>query len=302
MARWDRFVCVDWSKELAGRQAWVAEIGMRRIAPLEDVTPTLDALLAFARALPGCTVIGIDAALGVPRAYLEGARAAVPAWREASDFLTWLVLACESPAFEREAGSAAAWRHDRPFIAVPAGKGALDAFWTRAGGRLLREIDVATGAKSPFVVSGVPGTVGSGTRVLWAELARLLSGTCDFAVWPFDGGLDAIERRIAIAEIYPRVCYSLALAPELPAPISRLAKTSREVREAAIVALERATWVRDREVALRELELARESEDHFDALMSAAGLLRCALEGRALEGERDVIEGGILGLASVRLT
>lgn len=277
---------------------------MRRIAPLDDVTPTLDGLLGFARALPGRTVIGIDAALGVPRGYLEGARAAVPAWREANDFLTWLVLACEAPSFAREASSAAAWRHDRPFIAVPAGKGSLDAFWARAGGRLLRDIDVATDAKSPFVVSGVPGTVGSGTRVLWAELARMLSGTCDFAVTPFDGALDAIARKIAIAEIYPRVCYALALAPELPAPISRLAKTSREVREQAITTLTSAAWVRDHDVSLRELELAlaRESEDDFDALMSAAGLLRCVLEGRALESGRDPVEGGILGLPSVRLT
>lgn len=303
MAGWNRFVCVDWSKELRNRQVWVAELGMKRVAPLEDVSATLPELLSFARALPGRSVIAIDAALGVPRHYLDRARAAVPEWSAASDFLTWLVLAIDRPGLGREVNVPSAWRHDRPFIAVPAGKGSLDAFWQRTGGRLLREIDAATGAKSPFIVSGIPGTVGSGTRALWSELAATLSHAGDFAVWPFDGSLDLIERRIAIAEMYPRVCYALALASELPAPLMMLGKTSREVRERAISSLEQMPWVREHGVALRDLELARESEHHFDAMISAAGLLRCVLDGHPLEraGAHDPVEGEILGLASLQL-
>ena len=276
MAGWNRFVCVDWSTEVRNRQAWVAELGMKRVAPLEDVSPALPELLSFARALPGRSVIAIDAALGVPRHYLDGARAAVPEWSAASDFLTWLALAIDRPGLGREVNVASAWR---------------------------REIDAATGAKSPFIVSGIPGTVGSGTRALWAELAAALSHAGDFAVWPFDGSLDLIERRIAIAEMYPRVCYALALAPELPAPLMTLGKTSREVRERAIAALEQMPWVREHGVALRDLELARQSEHHFDAMISAAGLLRCVLEGHPLEraGAHDPVEGEILGLAPLQL-
>jgi len=302
MPRWDRFVCVDWSKDPGKRRAWVAEIGMRRVAPAEDVEPTLASLVGFARALPGRTVLAIDAALGVPRRYLEDARRTVPAWSGAEDFLTWLALAMEQPSVLREVRSAAEWRPERPFLSVPAGKGSLDAFWSRCGGELLRAIDVATGAKSVFVVSGIPGTVGSGSRALWVELAALLGSAPDLAIWPFDGTLDAIPKRVALAEMYPRVCYALALAPELPAAMMPLAKTSREVRDRAVDALVASAWVRDHDVALRDLDLARGDEDHFDAMMSAAAMLRCALGPHPLETATvDPIEGGILGLPSVQL-
>ena len=66
MPRWDRFVCVDWSKDPGKRRAWVAEIGMRRVAPAEDVEPTLASLVGFARALPGRTVLAIDAHEAIP--------------------------------------------------------------------------------------------------------------------------------------------------------------------------------------------------------------------------------------------
>jgi hypothetical protein len=166
----------------------------------------------------------------------------------------------------------------------------------------VRAIDVATGAKSPFVVAGIPGSVGSGSRALWSELADALGGARDVALWPFDGPLDSIGRRIALAEMYPRAAYALALAPALPAGLMPLAKTRRTVRAAAADALEASGWIRRHAVTLRQLELARDDEDHFDAMVSAAALLRCVLEGHPLDGPAcDAVEGGILGLPSLRL-
>jgi hypothetical protein len=300
VATWDHLICVDWGKDLSKRRAWVAEVAARRVAPA-DVRPTLPRLVSFARALPGRTVVAIDAALGVPGFYLEGARRAVAEWSGVEGFLSWVGLAMRTPSVLREVHSVAEWRHDRPFICVPAGPGSLNAFWTRCGGKLMRSIDQATGAKSPFVVAGIPGVVGAGSRALWTQLVDLL-GTSDLAIWPFDGRLDAITQRIALAEIYPRVCYSLALEPELPAALMPLGKGSASVRARAVASLEAASWTRTHAVSIRNLELAREDEDHFDAMISAAALLRCVLEGHPLDEARcDTVEGGILGLPSVRL-
>ncbi|MDQ3031388.1 MAG: hypothetical protein M3Y87_03155 [Myxococcota bacterium] len=302
MPGWDRIVCVDWAKGEHNRAAWVAHVGTRTVVPLE-VRPRLTELLAYARGVPGRTVIAIDAALGVPRHYLADAQVAVPEWRAAGTFLAWLSLAIPRPGFGEACAAAADWRHGRPFIAVPRGTGSLEAFWAWTGGKLLRDIDKATRAKSPFIVSGIPGTVGSGTRALWCELAPLLKDTRDFAVWPFDGAWDDIGRDIALAEIYPRVCYSLALSAELPSVLMPLDKGSRDVRDRAVDDLQRMDWVRDDGVTLRELDRARASEDDFDAMISAAALLRCVIEGRPVDGgERDDVEGGILGLASVHVT
>jgi hypothetical protein len=129
-----------------------------------------------------------------------------------------------------------------------------------------------------------------------------LLGTSDLAIWPFDGTLDAITKRIALAEIYPRVCYALALEPDLPAALMPLGKGSASVRARAVELLEDASWTRTHAVTISNLDLAREDEDHFDAMISAAALLRCVLEGHPLDEARcDTVEGGILGLPSVRL-
>jgi hypothetical protein len=300
VATWNRLICVDWGKDLSKRRAWVAEVAARRVAPA-DVRPTLPTLVSFARALPGRTVVAIDAALGVPGFYLEGARRAVAEWSGVEGFLSWVGLAMRTPSVLREVRSVAEWRHDRPFIRVPKGTGSLNAFWARCGGKLLRSIDEATGAKSPFIVAGIPGVVGAGSRALWTELVDVV-GASDLAIWPFDGKLDKITKRIAVAEIYPRVCYALALEPELPAPLMPLAKSYPCVRACVAERLEASNWIRTHAVSFSDLDLAREDEDHFDAMISAAALLRCVLEGHPLDEPRcDPAEGGILGLPSVRL-
>lgn len=55
---------------------------------------------------------------------------------------------------------------------------------------------------------------------------------------------------------------------------------------------------------LDDVARAQESEDAFDAFVTATGLLRCVLEKTAMsdaEFEDPIAEGGILGSGSVRL-
>jgi hypothetical protein len=262
-------------------------------------------VLAAARRLGGRGVVAIDAALGMPKGYLERLWACAAEWRDVNGFLPWLHRAAATPGFFVESRSAADWRYDRPFIAVPGGAGSLDTFWARTGGPLLRGVEKDTGAKSLFIVSGIPGTVGSGTRALLQELAPLLRPGRDFGIWPFEGPLPVLLGRhgIVVAEIYPRVCYALALDEELPAPLRLIDKTKAEPRADATRCLLQAPWLARGGVTIHDADPDSIDEDDFDAIVSAAGLLRCALERLPLErGDTDVVEGAILGMASLDLT
>src|SRR5436190_4657778 len=198
----DWILAIDWGGPFARRRAWIADVAHRRLRPFSGGPWSLDAVMTAARDLPGRVLVGIDAALGAPLHYLDAARSALPSWADASDFLSWVVLAVRTPGFLDAVHVAAEWSHARPFIAVPKGDGALTAFWAKAGGRLLRAVDASTRAKSIFVVSGIPGTVGSGTRALWGELAPLHTARRDFSVWPFEGSFAALAAaRICLAEI-----------------------------------------------------------------------------------------------------
>jgi hypothetical protein len=77
------------------------------------------------------------------------------------------------------------------------------------------------------------------------------------------------------------------------------------VREAALERLLGMRWVRAHRVTVSGQEEAVASEDAFDALLTAAGLLRCVLEGTAMTHaalEDTVAEGGILGLGGLDLS
>jgi hypothetical protein len=83
-----------------------------------------------------------------------------------------------------------------------------------------------------------------------------------------------------------------------------VAKTRRDVRQQAIEVLTKATWIREHNVTVKDLDAALHDEDDFDACVTAAALLRCQIENlplheSALQSPRA--EGGILGTASVNL-
>jgi hypothetical protein len=132
----------------------------------------------------------------------------------------------------------------------------------------------------------------------------LLNVRRDFSIWPFDGGLRDLLKanNIVLAEMYPGIAYAVALRERIPSAILMVAKNKPEQRQLAINRLTSSTWVKSQAVTLENIDEALASDDDFDALISAAGLLRCVLESRPLdEPQTDdpVCEGGVLLTSAV---
>lgn len=296
----------DWAKEGKKRSVWAADVRARTIC--QCIMPggwTLCSLLEEAdrQVSRGPVLVAVDAALGVPSAYFSR-RGEVVGWERASNFVEWLPLAAELPGFFKETRDPAGWSLVHPFFAVPKGRGSLGAFRQAARFDLLRGIERSSRANSLFIVSGIPGSVGCGTRELWRELSKMLESERPFRVWPFEGDLESSlrEKGIVLAEMYPRVTYAIAMSPDLPA--APMKKTDRDVRSVWTAALKRAEWIRRSGVRLADLSAAIASEDDFDALFAVAALFRCVLEDLPLTTDAavdDVAEGGILAAGITRL-
>ncbi len=194
---------------------------------------------------------------------------------------------------------------------VPSGRGGLTSYHAIArsnGVNLYRMVDRKTGAKTLFAKSGIPGAVGGSASALWSELAHHMRRTRTFRVWPFEGQLDLLvgTAPIIVGEVYPRAAYATALSDEPPITRSRLAlgKTHASARREAIRELQDARWVRALGVSIADLGAAQDSEDNFDACITAAALLRCVLEEVPLCStslSSDHAEGGILGSGAINL-
>ena len=282
----------------------VADLAVRRIWHEERSNWTLKALLELAAELAqhGSVLAGIDAALGIPAGYWDEVQ--TRDWGiqgSPTNFIDWLRRLAADTEFFAEVQEPRQWRVDRPFFRVPGRKGGLNDFKNRFSDGFLRPIDKLTGAKPLFAVSGIPGTVGSGTRALWKELIPLLRAKRDFAVWPFEGALPELLSRhgIVLAETYPGLAYAAALAPTLPAARWKVAKTQRHARKHAGELLMASPWIQESGVALGDLDPARNDEDAFDSHLTAAAVLRCGLEGRALCDAKwiDKCAGGAMLLA-----
>jgi hypothetical protein len=303
---WRAILCADWAVNPRKREVYVARVAERMVDRLPGAEWTLPALLqAAGQASPsGATLVGIDVPLGVPRGLARAAEHP-PA---PGTFLDWLVEISKTADFFSTCPDPSLWSPLRPFFSVPAGEGGRSRWFASLrsqGVHPLRQVDAATNAKSLFILSGIPGTVGSGARSAWRELTSLLQEADRAVVWPFDGSLEGLraQGRTVLAEIYPRAAYALALDPRPPAGRARLAlaKTDPSCRAAAIRALHGQPWVQAYGVRLLDLDRAEGNEDAFDAMMSAAGLLRCVLEDTPLGSTTDPFEGGILGLDSLNL-
>jgi diadenosine tetraphosphate (Ap4A) HIT family hydrolase len=171
----------------------------------------------------------------------------------------------------------------------------------------LRDVDKVTAAKSLFILSGIPGSVGSSVVDLWPALSGILANRpAGVRLWPFDEAQpETVAAGVVLAEIYPRALYASALASEAPPLRARLsvAKGDRKCRRTAIDSLMAQDWVREHGVRFEDVEAETITEDAFDALLSAAGLLRCVLDGTPLGWSgSDPFEGGILGLDSLNLS
>jgi hypothetical protein len=82
----------------------------------------------------------------------------------------------------------------------------------------------------------------------------------------------------------------------------RLSKSRAETRHEAITCLLSRPWVRDGGVEIHDPDDALANENQFDALVTAAGLLRLVIEGDPLSSgafEDPFAEGRILGTGAI---
>lgn len=273
----------------AKRAVHVADVRRRTVRRRTDAWD-LGSLLRLSRGLArdGVVLVGVDLALGAPRSLVEAGAA------RANDFPAWLAAMASRPTFFETVTRVHDWSPRRPFFRVPSGEGSLTAFRDAAGVPLRRAIDVAAAAKSPFIVSGIPGSVGSATRAFWRELHPHLAAARDFALSPFERTRTV---DIRVAETYPGIAYGVALAEELPCRRLLVAKTRVEARRRYCDRLLEAAWIKAHRVDLGDVEAARASEDEFDSWITAVAVLRCLVAGHALlapEWTDARFEGGML--------
>ena len=282
------FVSADWGKTPGKRAVWIADLSNGRIRKADRPSGpwSLDKLLDLAEELAGDgpVLVGIDVALGVPAGYWKLVQEASD--RPPRSFVHWLGGLDPDGEFFETALVPDEWRASRPWFRVMAGAGGKISFTGKVSDGMLRRVDAATGAKPVFAVSGMPGTVGSGTRAFWKELVPRLSGDRNFRIWPFEGDLESLTtaREVVLSETYPALAYAAALADRLPTDRIGNAKTRPEWRHDMCGRLERAAWIRVHGIDLGSLDPARENEDDFDACFTAAAVLRCLLEGMPLAG------------------
>ena len=296
------FISADWSKDPRKRSVYVACLDERQIRKAYPGPNgwNLETMLALAReqSRHGRVLVGVDLALGVSEGYwqllLDEYRGQWPA-----TFLDWLRGLDPRGGFFETTTEPEKWRADRPWFKVRQGEGGLRSFTEKVDDCFLRPVDMATGANPLFAVSGIPGTVGSATREFWKELIPRLGGERDFAIWPFEESLvfPCTGHPIVLAESYPGLAYAAALARSLPACPIRIGKTKEVERDLACNILVRAGWVVRNRVDLGEFGPARDSEDDFDAHITAAAVLRCVVEGVPLADENWIdteVKGSML--------
>jgi 8-oxo-dGTP diphosphatase len=301
-------VSVDWGKKTEKRAVFTATPRdggwcVERPTPPADgwhLEEVLNLTESLAEPFDGSALVVIDAVLGVPVTY--GLRTGRESFPEAMGWLDRQGALAQSVREPKD------WRPESPFFAVKAGAGGLTRYAERAGGRsvLYRQCERVTGGNPVFATSGIPGSVGSGSAALWREiLAARRSGGHEFRLWPFEVELDEVPSSgaLVIAESYPRACYAVALASDLPSEPISLAKTRRDERRTRLKALLDAPWVQERDVKLGGLDWAEVGEDDFDALMQAAALARMLDSGIPLSSHLvdPTWEGGILGTGGLLL-
>lgn len=293
-------IAVDWGKDARTRAAYRADLEKRVISGL-PFDGSLAHLIEYAATLEPPVLIGIDAAIGFPAAAWQ--RLSTQAPHGAATFLDFLLGPSLPGAFFDPVRTPEEWTPHRPFVQAPTGRWSLTAFVEASEGGFCRQIDQRLNGNPIFLTSGIPGSVGSGTRALWRELIAFATKT-RFRVWPFHGPLGTLLEgsNLVIAEMYPKACYGIALAEALPTALMTIAKTRRPARQSAVGKLLASDWIASRKIAVKDLDAAVSSEDDFDALLSAAALLRLVLENAPIESPTTVdaiAEGGVLGAASL---
>lgn len=300
-------ISVDWSKATTKRALYT---GIQSSSGWEVCRPEppesgwqLDLILELADQVVQSTgrapLVAIDAVLGLPERFGDRTR-----WLA---FTSALRGFSEGRALDAVVETPGAWSAETPFFAVGKGRGGLTRFIDEAGGRaqIFRQVERCCKASPAFAARGIPGAVGSGTMSLWREVVDAWAGPeRRFRIWPFEVELNGLgETKLPVlAESYPRACYGIALADELPTSFRTLAKTKPNVRNDAVDELLRCDWISELNVSLPGVDQARSSEDDFDAFFQATALVRL------IETETPLAshlvdprwEGGILGTGGIQ--
>jgi hypothetical protein len=118
-------VCADWSKNAAGRAAYVAVPATRTIERLGGGPWTFEVLLQRVQppANAGPVLLGMDLPLGVPRS-MAGSAEPPPAFPE------WLQAQLANPRFYDPCATVEDWCPARPFFALPEGEGRSSRGWS----------------------------------------------------------------------------------------------------------------------------------------------------------------------------
>ncbi|MEM7194225.1 MAG: hypothetical protein AAF402_04690 [Pseudomonadota bacterium] len=295
-------ICADWSGKPEKRSAWNLLAGSNCVSPLAaDGSLSYLSLIDYATNLDSPTLIGIDAALGVPAHVVE--RYQPKSGHPDAGFFRWVDWLFQYGEPFNPVSDPASWSTARPFIAVPKGKGSKSCF-PNAGIHLHRSCERGLNSNSALIVSGIPGTVGSGSRALWQEISTLAEMRKSRRVryWPYHGAMQSLLTgdQIVVAEIYPKICYGLALSERLPAPLISIAKTRPEARERAIEQLLKRCRGG---LGFADLDRCYENEDEFDAMISCVGIHRllgeCGSSWTAIK--HSASEGGILGKVAIEI-
>ena len=220
------------------------------------------------------------------------------------NFIHWLRNLDPDPNFFNINDDPSEWHVDQPWFTVPPVKGGLKSFTDKVCDGFRRRIDHATEAKPVFAVSGIPGVVGAGTRSFWMELIPALTCDREFTIWPFEDNLSNLLRQdgIVLCETYPGIAYATALVDKLPTCKLIVSKTKQEQREKVCELLETAKWVERNSIDLGALDALKKNEDDFDAHLTAAAVMRCAVERKPLTSQDwidEIAEGSMLLVGTV---
>ena len=293
-------VCIDWSKHEDKRRGWWQEKDTNLIKPLSIGNLTLESILESFKHTDGPTLIGIDAAMGAPYKVIQ--QFSVDQEKNPTGFFDWITWLFEFGHPDNPVSTPEEWHYSRPFIHIPPGKGSKIAF-KHFGVPLHRDVEAGLNSNSPLIVSGIPGTVGSGSRELWREFCSLnIRDASNISFWPYDGDLKHLlmNNQIVLAEIYPKACYGIALGDSLPTKLVALAKTRQNTREKTINSLQEKYL---HYLDISDLDQCRNNEDEFDAMISVVALHRLFNSNLSVrpKGPAFSSEGGVLGKEALSL-
>lgn len=239
-------VCADWSGSAGGRAICIAKTAGPVISLISPPAGewTVERVVETARMArqPGDSlVVGFDAPIGLPRSHWDRLIDGIDPALRPPHFAEWLARNDFEEAFFEPCANADAWSVARPFFRIESGAGGrtrYEAVIARAGVDPLRRVDASTGGKPVFVLSGIPGVAGGSACDLWRGLQPLRRAG-EVAIWPFDGPLGELTagKAPAVAEIYPRLAYPIALDGETAARNSRDAR-----RPASRIVAPHSSW------------------------------------------------------------